>query len=135
MDKSIIPAAIASLIALIMISGCVTDGGEESTTSTPKVNSLEISDKAFTLEELFELCEQKNQDKHSGIALDCVVEKAGIENPKEHTYTIIASDNYRKTVKWEDMQKGILTNESVAIFPHLPKMYWIRDMVEVRESG
>lgn len=126
MNKNV-PLGIVGVIALLLISGCIDKEEEENT-----IDTLKIGEKTFTLEELFAVCEERNLDEHSGIALDCVVREAGIESPEKYAYTVIASDSYQKTVKWEDMQKGVLTSEGMAVFPHLPKMYWIRDVVEVR---
>jgi len=128
MNKNV-SITIVGVIALLLISGCISEEEEKST-----INGLKIADRTFTLKELFAICEERNLDEHSGIALDDMVIKAGISNPEEYTYTIIASDNYQKTVKWEDMQKGVLTNESFAVFPHLPKMYWVRDVIEVKQN-
>lgn len=129
MDKTIY-VAIAGLIPLLILSGCVSENKVEKTA----VSNLTIGVKTFTLTELFMLCEEKKADKYSGVALDDVIKKAGLSDPDKHTYTVIASDGYQKTVKWEDMEEGVLTNESLAVFPHLPKMYWIRDVVEVKQN-
>jgi hypothetical protein len=128
MKKRLYAILVMGIISLMIFSCCINEEEEKS------VNGIKIAGSTFTTKELFEICEERTLEGNSGIALDDMIRKSGIDNPEGYTYTLIASDNYQKTVKWEDMQKGILTNESLAVFPHLPKMYWIRDVVEVRRN-
>lgn len=131
MDDRIFTMVVLGVLSLLVFSGCV----DEERTEVKEADSLVVGGKSFTLDELFSSCELRSVDGGSGVALDDVVKKAGVSNPETCTYTLIASDNYQKTVKWEDMEKGVLTNESLAVFPHLPKMYWVRDVVEVKQNG
>ncbi|MEE9441020.1 MAG: hypothetical protein V3V27_03710, partial [Candidatus Thermoplasmatota archaeon] len=74
---------------------------------------------------------ESNSELFSGIALDDLMLKTGVSNPEKHEYTIIASDGYQKTVKWENMKNGILTEEGQSIFSDLAKAFRIKDIVKI----
>jgi len=57
--------------------------------------------------------------------------KTGISNPEKHEYMIIASDNYQKTVKWENMKNGIITAEGRSIFSDLPKAFRVKNIAKI----
>ena len=59
------------------------------------------------------------------------MKKVGIPEPENHEYTIIASDGYQKTVKWENMKNGLLTKEGQSIFSDLPKAFRVKDIVKI----
>ncbi|MEM2935348.1 MAG: hypothetical protein QXF32_03190 [Candidatus Thermoplasmatota archaeon] len=96
---------------------------------------IDINGKKIATEEIFEKCELKEVEaknkSYYGASLACIIKIASIENPEEHNYTIIGSDNYQKTVSWDDMGKGILTREKRAIFPHLPGAFWVQNVVKI----
>jgi hypothetical protein len=89
----------------------------------------------MTLHNMFEGCPQRevitNRGEYNGVALSCVINLSLISNPEEYEYTIIASDKYEKTVYWEDMTKGILTENRMTVFPHLPGAFWVKNVVEI----
>ena len=100
-----------------------------------QINSdyIDINGQEYTIDQLFFMGEQKtvesNSELFSGIALDDLMLKTGVSNPEKHEYTIIASDGYQKTVKWENMKNGILTEEGQSIFSDLAKAFRIKDIV------
>ena len=102
-----------------------------------QINSeyIDINGQEYTIDQLFFMGKQKtidsNSELFSGIALDDLMKKAGVSNPEKHEYTIIASDGYQKTVKWENMENGILTEEEQSIFSDLPKSYRVRDILKI----
>jgi len=98
-----------------------------------QINSeyIDINGQEYTVDQLFFIGEERTIETFSGIALDTLMMKIGIPEPKKHEYTIIASDGYQKTVKWENMKNGLLTEEGQSIFSDLPKAFRIKDIVKI----
>lgn len=98
-----------------------------------QINSeyIDINGQEYTVDQLFFIGEERTIETFSGIALDTLMMKIGIPEPEKHEYTIIASDGYQKTVKWENMKNGILTEEGQSIFSDLPKSYRVRDILKI----
>jgi len=92
---------------------------------------IDINGQEYTVDQLFFIGEERNIETFSGIALDTLMMKIGIPEPEKHEYTIIASDGYQKTVKWENMKNGILTEEGQSIFSDLAKAFRIIDIVKI----
>ena len=95
--------------------------------------TIKIGNEVFTFEQLLQMCEQKELDEigYSGIALDDILLKAGVSSPENHEYTIAGADGYQKTVTWENLRNGLLTEEKTVIFSDLPKIFRVRDVVEI----
>lgn len=102
--------------------------------SSEKTEGLFVGGTEFSLKQLFGTLELVTVGEHQGVALAEVINKAGIENPEEQKYTIIAEDGYQKIVGWESMQGGMLTREKRVIFPDLPKQYWIKNIARIEVS-
>jgi hypothetical protein len=98
-----------------------------------QINSeyIDINGQEYTVDQLFFIGEERTIETFSGIALDTLMMKIGIPEPEKHEYTIIASDGYQKTVKWENMKNGILTEEGQSIFSDLAKAFRIKDIVKI----
>ncbi len=98
-----------------------------------QINSeyIDINGQEYTVDQLFFIGEERTIETFSGIALDNLMIKIGIPEPEKHEYTIIASDGYQKTVKWENMKNGILTEEGQSIFSDLAKAFRIKDIVKI----
>lgn len=96
--------------------------------------TITIGEKVFTFEQLFQMCQQRElkEINYSGIALDDMILKAGITLSDSHEYTIIGADGYQKTVTWENLKNGVLTEEKRAVFSDLPKAFRVRDVVEIK---
>jgi len=96
---------------------------------------IDVNGTEYTIDQLFFMGKQKtvesNSELFSGIALDDLMLKTGVSNPETHEYTIIASDGYQKTVQWENMKNGILTEDGKSIFSDLPKAFRIKDIVKI----
>ncbi|MBC7128784.1 MAG: hypothetical protein H5T45_03515 [Thermoplasmatales archaeon] len=96
---------------------------------------IDINGKKISTEEIFEKCELKELEaknkSYYGTSFSCIIKIADIENPEGHNYAIVGSDGYKKTVSWDDMEKGILTKEKRAIFPHLPGAFWVQNVVKI----
>ena len=98
-----------------------------------QINSeyIDINGQEYTVDQLFFIGEERTIEAFSGIALDTLMMKIGIPEPEKHEYTIIASDGYQKTVKWENMKNGLLTEEGQSIFSDLAKAFRINDIVKI----
>lgn len=98
-----------------------------------QINSeyIDINGQEYTVDQLFFIGEERTFETFSGIALDTLMMKIGIPEPEKHEYTIIASDGYQKTVKWENMKNGLLTEDGQSIFSDLPKAFRIKDIVKI----
>ena len=98
-----------------------------------QINSeyIDINGQEYTVDQLFFIGEERTIETFLGIALDTLMMKIGIPEPEKHEYTIIASDGYQKTVKWENMKNGILTEEGQSIFSDLAKAFRIKDIVKI----
>jgi len=97
------------------------------------VEIITIWNKQYTIEYIFSIAEPRafTDLNFSGIALDDLIIKIGIDCPECYTYTIIAEDGYQKTIKWENMQNGLLTEDKMTVFTDLPKAYRIKNIVEI----
>lgn len=98
-----------------------------------QINSeyIDINGQEYTVDQLFFIGEERTIETFSGIALDTLMMKIGVPEPEKHEYTIIASDGYQKTVKWENMKNGLLTEEGQSIFSDLAKAFRINDIVKI----
>lgn len=76
---------------------------------------IDVNGTEYTIDQLFFMGKQKTIESNSevfvGVALDDLMLKTGVSYPEAQEYTIIASDGYQKTVKWENMKNGLLTEE------------------------
>ena len=70
-------------------------------------------------------------EKKTGVALEDMVPIVGVGCPSCHEYTIKAKDGYQKTVGWDIMKTGILTDIKKVFFPDIPKAFWVGDIVEI----
>lgn len=95
--------------------------------------TITIGDEVFTFEQLFQICQQKELEElgYSGVALDDMILKAGVPSPENHEYTIIGADGYQKTVTWDNLRNGVLTEEKRVVFSDLPKAFRVRDVVKI----
>ena len=125
--KKLIP--IFALVVLIMGSG------SSIYVYATQVDSefININGTDYTIDQLFFIAEERmfDEEDFSGVALDDLMVKIGVSDHENREYTIIGADGYQKTVKWENMKNGLLTNEGQSIFSDLPKSYRVRDIVEI----
>ena len=93
---------------------------------------INVNGQDYTIDQLFDISEEKTYETYSGIALDDLMVKTGVENQEKHEYTIIGADGYQQTVKWENMINGLLTKDGKSIFSDLPKAFRVKDIVEIK---
>lgn len=115
-------------VLLFLFVGCVSQ-------ETRDVDEIRVAGSVLSISELSAACGLVEADGYPGIPFDCIIIQAGVDNPEAYSYTIIGSDGYQKTVDWEDIQQGFLTDEGLAVFPHLPKAFWVKGVVEVKSVG
>lgn len=96
-------------------------------------DGITINGQQYTIDQIFFIAEPRSFDSldFSGVALDDLIMKAGVGCPSCHTYTIIAEDNYQKTVTWENLQGGLLTKEGMTVFSDLPKAFRVKNIVKI----
>jgi hypothetical protein len=102
-------------------------------TTQASTDSILINGQHYTVDQLFSSTKPRAfaDLNYSGIALDDLVIRTGVKNPESHTYTIIGSDDYQKTVTWENMKNGLLTKNRMAVFSDLSKAFRVKDVVTI----
>jgi len=96
-------------------------------------DTITIYKQQYAIEELFTIVEPRTFDalNYSGVALDDLIIKAGVECPSCHTYTITGEDGYQKTIAWENMQNGLLTIDKMTVFSDLPKAFRVKNVLKI----
>ena len=127
MEKNKLILILAIIVILVGIGSSVY-------VQATKIDSKHIivNGKAYTIDQLFDISEERTYETYSGIALDNLIVKTGVEDPETHEFTIIGADGYQKTVKWENMGNGLLTKNGESIFSDLPKAFKVKDIVEIK---
>lgn len=119
-------------IIVILISG--TSTAYIYVTQTNK-DTISINGEDFTIEQLYNIGEirtiQTSEGEKTGISLEELILKIGISCPSCYEYTIKAKDGYEKTVNWDIMSTGILTDSYGVFFPYIPKAFWVRDIIKI----
>ena len=94
---------------------------------------ITIYNKQYAFSSLFSIAETRVFDylNYTGIALDDLIQKIGVNCPSCSNYRIIGEDGYSQTVTWENMQNGLLLINRKIVFSDLPKAFNIRDVVEI----
>lgn len=106
-------------------------------TEITEENVILVNGNKYLLNELFEKIEKRtiqiDGDEYFGIALDRLISYSGVTCGSCNTYTIKAVDPtpYQQTVKWENMQKGVITEYSRVYFPDIARAFWVYNVVEI----
>lgn len=127
MEKKKLISIFAIIVILVGIGSSVYVNAAQVDSKHINVNGQD-----YTIDQLFDISEEKTYETYSGIALDDLMVKTGVENPEEHEYTIIGQDGYQQTVKWENMINGLLTKDGKSIFTDLPKAFRVKEIVEIK---
>ena len=139
MGKEKIIPIIAIIFLVIGISSSIyvyaTNPSISSYTAGDK--SITINNKQFTIEQIFSDAEILNivtpdGINFSGVALDELITKTNVDCPSCHEYKIIAVDSYEKTVTWENMQNGVLTENGTAAFSDLAKAFRVKYVIKIQ---
>jgi len=96
-------------------------------------DSIIINNQQYTVEEIFSTTEQRTFESldFTGIALDDLITKIGVDCPSCHSYAIIGEGDYQKTVTWENMKNGLLTADKMTVFSDLPKAFRVRGVFKI----
>lgn len=129
-----IAVSLAILLLSIGIVSAITLP-EEKMGEEKMGDYIEVNGEKLYMDEIFEKCIERQieamGENYTGISLACIINLSNVGNPEEHEYSIIGADGYQKTVSWEDMKKGILTEKRRTIFPHLRKAFWVGDVIKI----
>ena len=129
MKKIIIPA-IAIILLSLSLTAFIYEGIKKDRNITNDKNKIMIDGKNYLFPDKFRNIKKTTIEEKNGL-LESIILKTKIKDPEKLKYTIIASDNYQKTVSWDDLNKGIITEERNIIFEHLPKGFWIKDVIKI----
>ena len=98
-------------------------------------DTISLNGEEYTIDQLLYMGETKTiqtmEGEKTGVALEDLIQKVGIGCPSCHKYTIKAKDGYQKTVDWDIMKTGVLTDIKKVFFPDTPKAFWVGDIVEI----
>lgn len=96
---------------------------------------INIANQDYDLNELFSIIQvktiQTDEEERIGLALDELIIYVGVSCLSCHEYTFKAKDGYQQTVKWENLETGVLTEEARVYFPGLAHAFWVRNIVEI----
>jgi len=127
--EKIIPI-IAICILLVGTSSAIYVNNTRIDKDTIKINGYE-----YIINQLFDIGSIKTIDtddgKKTGIGLEDLIYKLGINCPECHLYTIKASDKYQQTVGWDILKTGILTEYQRVFFPDTAHYLWVSNIVEI----
>ena len=125
---------IIPILALIVIVIGGTSTAYVYVTQIDK-DTITINGEEYTIDQIFYMGEIKTiqtiEGEKTGVALDDLIIKAGVGCPSCYEYTIKAKDGYQKTINWEIMKTGILTDIKKVFFPNTAKAFWVGDTVEI----
>ena len=98
-------------------------------------DTIRINGQEYTIDQIFYLGETKTIDtmegEKTGVALEDIITKIGVGCPACYEYTIKAKDGYEKTVDWDIMRTGVLSDFKRVFFPDTAKAFWVSDVVEI----
>ena len=125
----------ASSLLLVSIASNLYVGGVENGIST---GCIEVNGAKVCFMELYEkigtitIHNSITNESYTGVPLhSIIIQFAGVNGPEKHSYTIIGADGYRKTMSWDDMKSGVLTENNRVAFENLPKAFMVRDVVKI----
>lgn len=132
MGKEKLIPICALIILLIGSSSTVYVYATQNNVETD-ADTITVHNQHYTIEEIFSIAEPRTFDSlnFSGVALDDLIIKSSVDCPECYTYTITGEGGYQKTVKWENMQNGLLTMDKMVVFTDLPKAYRVRGVVKI----
>lgn len=126
---------IAIVVLIVGISSTVYVHASKQVVNTDNPMII-IHNQEYEVLNLFTIFSLKtvitDDGEFTGIPLNELIVYAGVNQPMNYQYTIIA-DGYQQTVKWESMQNGIFWQEELrVIFPELAHSFWVYDVLEIK---
>ena len=135
MGKDKLIPVLAIIFLIIGLSSSLYVHAKEQQIKTESSEYITFKGVQYNLEELFSKIEQRtietDEGEKTGIALDIMIMYMGIDCSTCHSYVFKAKDSYQQTVSWENIQNGILTEDSRAIFSDTAHALWVRDVIEI----
>ena len=99
-------------------------------------DTITINGNQFTLDQIFSMTKSRSietdEGEKTGIALDDLIFKVGINCPSCHEYIIKAKDNYQQTLSWNILKTGVLTEYCRVYFPETAHTFWVRNVIEIK---
>lgn len=125
---------LASFLLLVSIVSnlCVSEVEDAVPNGCIDVNGINVC--SIKLRERFGVVTIYNSitnESYIGVPLYSIILFAGVSEPEKHSYIIIGADGYRKTVSWDNMKNGVLTENRRVAFEKLPKAFMVRDVVKI----
>ncbi len=102
-----------------------------NTFNKENTNTITVNGKEYSYDAVFSDFPHKTLNEYEGVGLSDLVNDTGLKNPENHEYLLIGSDGYQKTVKWTDMENGILKLNKTSYFPDLPRQFYVKDLVKI----
>lgn len=98
-------------------------------------DTITINGNEYTLNQIFSMCTKRSIEtddgEKTGIALDDLMLKVGVNCPTCYNYVIKAKDKYQQTVSWDILKTGVLTDYSRVFFPDTAHTFWVRNVIEI----
>ena len=98
-------------------------------------NIIKINENEYTIDQIFNIGSIKTVDtddgEKTGISLEDLIFKLGINCPDCHMYTIKGNDKYQQTVSWDILKTGVLTDYQKVYFPDTAHYLWVSNVVEI----
>jgi hypothetical protein len=127
--QKIIPVLAMTLLLIGIISALYV-----SATQINK-DTIKIIGQEYTVNDLYILGGEKTIEtangEITGASLENIIKSIGVSCTSCNKYTIKGADGYPKTIEWDILKTGVLTEENRVCFPDTPKALWVRDVVEI----
>ncbi|MBN1539964.1 MAG: hypothetical protein JW939_07455, partial [Candidatus Thermoplasmatota archaeon] len=101
---------ILGILAVLILAGSFTALAVNKLNEKSS-DSFTLNGKTYQWDTLDENFDEVEIQGYLGVPLVDLIADAEVEEPEEHEYRIVGADGYFKTVTWEDMGSGILTND------------------------
>ena len=134
-EENIVVILAIFLLSMGLASGVYLQQIKLNSETMLEEDSIEIDGTSFSIDTIFSHCPLEtyatDDGNYTGVLLSHVINFSGITNPNIYGYSIIGADGYKKTVSWDDMKNGILTDTRYTVFIDLPRAYWIHNVVGI----
>lgn len=108
-----------------------------TTLNKRSTDTFEVYGKEYDWDTLYVEFDLIDVQDVEGVPLEDLIRDAGVDDPEDHEYRIIAADGYLKTVSWKDMETGVISlegtseHDKMVVFEDKAKAYWVFDVVEI----
>ena len=134
---------VISVIALLLLATGIASSLYLHSQQINRGDFITVGNEKIYMDDIFKKCrivsvevnDKGVMKNYTGALLSDIINMSKIKNPEEHKYTIAGPGKegglYQKTVEWNDMKNGILTEDKRTIFPNLPRAFWIKDVIKI----